>query len=1011
MAALDWGCSSSSSAFTTGSSSYDVFLNFRGKDTRNNFTGFLYKALKDGGINVFIDSQNLWTGEAVGPALGRAIEGSKISIPIFSKGYAHSKWCLRELSHIVQCHRSKGQLVLPIFFHVDPSHVRNQTGRFKAAFQEHKKNFTHDIVKGWKDDLEVVGNLKGEVLDETRDQAELVELVVKRVLGELVNTTHLALCKYPIGINSPLNNVLSLLDIGSNDVQFVGICGFGGIGKTTIVKAVYNDIFLNFNRHSFLSDVKEQAMQGMGLVSLQKQLLKDIFRMDIDIANYHRGKKLIEERLCKEKVLLVLDDVDNQEQIDALAGELNWFGQGSRIIITTRDEHILNVAKISKDKTYWPQVLDHKESLQLFSLHAFSMDQPPNDYIQLSYDVACYSGGLPLTLEVLGSYLADITDKELWESTLQKLKKIPHERVQRRLKISYDNLEDHYQKAIFLDAACFFIGWDKETLISIWEACGYFPKSAIIRLIKRSLLKFEDNEYGCCCLRMHDQIRDMGRDIVKEENLMEPGKRSRLWSHGEILEVIKGYKGTDMIKGMILRSSMLSDYLSSEHFVNMSNLRFLGIDSAKFNGDFSRLPSELRSLIWECKTCDVLPTNFFHKRLVYLNLSSSEIKQAWNIEPQNENKFQELKVLDLNDCRYLYMSPNFSLFPCLERLDLGHCYSLDKLDESIGQLSQLKSLVLESCNKLKNLPESIGDLKSLVKLDLSWTQMEELPDNISKLISLKDLNLKSCNSLKKLPESIGDLKYLVELQLSNVSRLKQLPESIGDLKSLVKLDLSQTQMEELPNSICRLSSLKELILKDCISPNELPKSIGDLKSLVKLELSGTQMVELPDSICRLSSLKELILRTSLKKLPKSIGDLKSLVKLDLSCTQIIELPDSISRLSSLKELILEFCKSLKKLPESIGDLKSLCELKLTSVSGIKELPKGVGLLEKLEVLDCCELVKLPVSMGRMRCLHSVNLQRTNITKLPDDFSMLWWEASIAPSGSVTLEKLEAIKAS
>ncbi|XP_042478284.1 disease resistance protein L6-like [Macadamia integrifolia] len=531
--------SSSSSAFSFGSSNFEVFLNFRGEDTRKNFTGFLHKALKDSGINDFIDSEKLWVGEAIGPALLRAIQGSKISIPVFSKGYASSKWCLLELSQILLCHTSNGQMVLPIFFDVEPTDVRNQTESFEGPFREHEKNFKPHIVESWREALRMIGNLKGWVLkeDANGDQAELVELVVKRVLGELISSTHLAECKYLIGIDSHVNHLLSILNIASNDVQFVGICGFGGIGKTTIAKALYNHIFPNFKRHSFLSDIREQATRCMGLATLQKRLLKDIFKADIDIADYHRGKTMIKERLCKENVLLVLDDVDNQEQLSALASELNWFGQGSRVIITTRDEHILNVAKVDGNKIYWPQVLNCMQSLQLFSLHAFSRDQPPEDYMQLSHDVACYSGGLPLTLEVLGSYLSDISNKEVWESTLLKLKEIPHEKVQRRLKISYDNLEDDYQKAIFLDATCFFIGWQKETLIFIWEACGYYPKSSIYRLIKRSFLRFEGN-----FLRMHDQIRDMGRKIVLEESLMEPGKRSRLWSHGEILEVLEGYK-------------------------------------------------------------------------------------------------------------------------------------------------------------------------------------------------------------------------------------------------------------------------------------------------------------------------------------------------------------------------------------------------------------------------------------------------------------------------------------
>ncbi|XP_042490419.1 uncharacterized protein LOC122070347 [Macadamia integrifolia] len=420
MAALDGA--SSTFTFTTGFSSYDVFLNFRGEDTRNSFTSFLNLIMKDKGINVFIDSENLWTGEAIGPSLLKAIDGSKISIPVFSQGYANSKWCLLELAQIRQCHISNGQLVLPIFFYVDPSHVRNQIGSFEEAFREHKKNFEPHIVDSWRKALRVVGSLKGEVIDKNTDQGKIVELVIRRILDELVSNTHLDECKYPIGIDSRVKEMLSLLSMSSDDVQFIGICGSRGIGKTTIAKIVYNRILSNFKKYSFISDVSKQAMQCMGLVSLQKRLLKDIFKIDLDVGHYHKGKKLIEHHLCKEKVLLVLDDVDNKEQVDALAGELNWFGQGSRVIITTTNEHILNVAKVVKDKICWLQRLDREESLELFSLHAFSMDEPPQEYMQLSHDIIRYSEGLPLILEMLGSYLSNINSKEEWKSTLRKLK-------------------------------------------------------------------------------------------------------------------------------------------------------------------------------------------------------------------------------------------------------------------------------------------------------------------------------------------------------------------------------------------------------------------------------------------------------------------------------------------------------------------------------------------------------------------------------------------------------------
>ncbi|KAJ4976490.1 hypothetical protein NE237_001596 [Protea cynaroides] len=160
----------SSSLSSFGSSNFDVFLSYKWEDTGNNFTSFLYKTLNDSGMNVFRDSKKLWLGDSIGPAIKRAIKGSKIWILVFSSGFAESQWCLWELALIVLCHRSNGGLILPIFCHVNPYDVQHQTGsRWRRAFQKHEKKFKPDIVKNWKNALQLVGNLKGEILDGTKE--------------------------------------------------------------------------------------------------------------------------------------------------------------------------------------------------------------------------------------------------------------------------------------------------------------------------------------------------------------------------------------------------------------------------------------------------------------------------------------------------------------------------------------------------------------------------------------------------------------------------------------------------------------------------------------------------------------------------------------------------------------------------------------------------------------------------------------------------------------------------
>jgi hypothetical protein len=138
---------------------YDVFLSFRGEDTRDNFTAHLYHALRMKGINTFIDDDELKRGEKISPALLKAIELSRISIIVLSQNYASSKWCLDELVKIVE---TKGQMVLPVFYKVDPSDVRHQKNRYEDALAEHAKRFNNDMkVQSWKAALTQVANLSG----------------------------------------------------------------------------------------------------------------------------------------------------------------------------------------------------------------------------------------------------------------------------------------------------------------------------------------------------------------------------------------------------------------------------------------------------------------------------------------------------------------------------------------------------------------------------------------------------------------------------------------------------------------------------------------------------------------------------------------------------------------------------------------------------------------------------------------------------------------------------------
>ena len=154
---------SSPSSSSTSQRKYEVFISFRGKDTRRGFTDHLYAALQHKGILTFRDDEELERGKPISPELSKAIEESRFAIVIFSRNYAFSSWCLDELAKIVSCMREMRLMIWPIFYNVDPSDVRKQTGIFGEAFKKHEKLFKENIkmVEMWRTALREVANLSG----------------------------------------------------------------------------------------------------------------------------------------------------------------------------------------------------------------------------------------------------------------------------------------------------------------------------------------------------------------------------------------------------------------------------------------------------------------------------------------------------------------------------------------------------------------------------------------------------------------------------------------------------------------------------------------------------------------------------------------------------------------------------------------------------------------------------------------------------------------------------------
>ncbi|KAG7969808.1 hypothetical protein I3843_07G050300, partial [Carya illinoinensis] len=783
---------------------YDVFLNFHGEDTRKSFTDHLYTALENKGIITFKDDEKLERGKYISQELLKAIRESIYAIPIISKNYASSKWCLTELAQIVECMTETGLTVLPVFYHVDPSEVRNQTGAFAEAFARHGEdpNIDMEMMQTWRVALKEVGNVSGWHFH-LRYESTIVQEIIERILQGL-SRNFSTLSKDLVGIESRVEEMMNILGIGLDDVRFIGIHGMGGAGKTTLAEVIYDRISYQFEASSFIACIREET-RNRGLVSLQKQLLSKIFmEREINIWDDREGMNMIRNRLCNKKVFLVLDDVDKEQHLTALAGSHGWFGPGSRIILTSRDSHLLK--RHGANNIYKVNELNNDEALHLFSLAAFKKPHPEENYLDLSKGFVKYAQGLPLALKVLGSSLFG-RGTNAWKGAWDQLKANPNKGILDILQVGFDGLED-LQKKLFLDIACFFTGEVLDSiLMDILESFGYYPYLNIDILMEKCFITISSKK-----LRMHDLLQKMGQEIIYDESPEEPGRRSRLWHCEDVLHVLKNNSGTEVIEGIVLNLPNQKDHerFNVKAFSKMKKLRILKIHNTSIVNSFYNLRDKLRVLEWSEYPSKSLSNSFRANNLIELRFPCSHIKQLW----KGISSFGSLKRFDLSGSQNLLEMPDLTGVPNLETLDLEGCTSLSKVHKSIGVLKQLRRLNLHACKRLKSFPNKIS------------------------MDSLEHFYLSDCSRFEKFPDIVGNMTSLRLLYL-NGTAIKELPLSFKNLCGLSILSLHNCKkLSIFPSVICGLSSLKILDVSDCIALGRIQDMNGE-GYLEQLYIGGT----------------------------------------------------------------------------------------------------------------------------------------------------------------------------
>lgn len=828
---------------------YDVFLSFRGEDTREKFTSHLYAALVRKKIKTYIDEVSLERGDEISPALLEAIRKSKISIIVFSKDYASSSWCLSELVHILECHREDKQRVIPIFYEVDSSHIRKQEGSYGEAFLKHQERFKDRLqtVQKWRVALTESANLSGWDSRVERPESKLVEAIVEDVLQKLNRdqSTNFGFAGF-VGIEKHIQEIKLLLSVSSPKVRIVGICGMGGIGKTTLAQVLFHELASQFEARCFVPNVREESQKG-SLINLRNKLLAELLKEEnLNVGTPSLGPTFFKERLQRTKVLIVLDDVNHLQQLNTFIRDLQ-FSCESRIVITTRDATLLRY--IQADEEYEVKPLDNGDALQLFNSIAFNGIVPPGDCSELSQNVVSHAGGVPLAITVLGSHFRSLRSqtKEAWKAALDKLKVIPHADIYNVLRVTFDGL-DNTEKDIFLDIACFFKGMRRDYVENLLNGCGFFATNGIDDLIDKSLITVGNNK-----LWMHDLLEEMGQKIVCEES-KKLGERSRLWSAEDACHVLENNEGTAEIQGIFLDLSKIGRdiHLDPTVFKNMCNLRLLKIHNS-FNSNeceeyphhslqyflhplrypewhenplnckvylqngHQYLPHSLRYLEWHKYPLNSLPPNFKPNNLVELKMTYSQLEKLWD----GVQDLKKLRCIDLSYSIHLNQIPDLSRAPNLEGINLDYCTSLRQYRIDVPSL---RTLTLKGCSN----PNALAMIMttSLVSLNFSSTAIEYLPSSIGSLNSLSELLLNNCTRLANLPSSTKKLDSLRSLELNGCLILEKFPELPCNIQ---KLKICETAIKEVTSSsIEGCSRLRELHISNCYNLQsilELPSSL------------------------------------------------------------------------------------------------------------------------------------------------------------------------------------------
>ncbi|KAL6316578.1 hypothetical protein AAG906_018833 [Vitis piasezkii] len=621
-------------------------------------------------------------------------------------------------------------------------------------------------------------------LDEIRDSSEVDYIKdITHVIWMRFSHKLLHVDKNLIGMDYHLEEMEEIfpqmMDSISNDVRMVGIYGLRGIGKTTIAKVLYNLIVAQFmittfiaNRKNFISTVDERI-------------------------------HMIKDRLCFKKVLLVLDDVDDLNQLEALAGDHNWFGLGSRIIVTTRDKHLLEIVRQSESKLHKLEREPNQE-IQCMLKRSYELDCTQQ---QIFLDVACFFNG---------------EDKDSVTRILEACNFYAESGIRTWM---HDLLQQMGQD---------IVGQEFPKEPGKWSRLCY--PDVNLRLLKI----YSDHEFAS--MGEHSKVK-----LSKDFEFPSYELRYLCWQGYPLESLPSSFYAEDLVELDMCYSSLKqlweSDMLLEK--LNTIRLRLSCCQRLIEIPDISVSAPNLEKLTLDgCSSLvKVHPSIGKLSKLILLNLKNCKNLSSF----PSIIDMEALEILNLSGCSELKKFPDIQgNMEHLLELYLAST-AIKELPSSIEHLTGLVLLDLKRCKNLKSLPTS--EMEDLKELLLDGTSIEGLPSSIDRLKGLVLLNLRNCKNLVSLPKGMCTLTSLETLIVSGCSQLNNLPKNLGSLQHLAQLHADGTAITQPPDSIVLLRNLKVLIYPGYLSRNDFlstPAGISELTSLKDLRLGQYQsLTEIP----------------------------------------------------------------------------------------------------------------------------------------------------------------------